>query len=116
MIIGHSEVQIPNTENCEIQLIVVILSYLQIMIFTLHESGDRSTITANKAFKNHDPAVQSIISLTNSLVAKIITALVSTVSNLQLLFAEKCAKATHIFSAKILAYMRYLMIKVLTIR
>ena len=38
------------------------------------------------------------------------------------IFAEKMrvafafAKATHIFSAKILAYMPYLMIKVLTIR
>ena len=71
------------------------------------------------------PIVQSIVSLTSSLVVKMLTTLVSTVT-LYLIhsyFAEKKmwvafanAKATHIFSANILAYMPYLMIKVLTIR
>ena len=51
-----------------------------------------------------------------------LTVLVSTISNSQvfLLFCRKksvaFAKAAHIFSAKILAYMPYLMIKVLAIR
>ena len=51
--------------------------------------------------RNQGPVVQSIVSLTSSLVVKMLTA---------------NAKATHIFSAKILAYMPYLMIKVLMIR
>ena len=54
--------------------------------------------------------IQSIVSLTSSLVVKMLTVLVSTISNSQV--AEK---NTHIFSAKILVYMPYLMIKVLTI-
>ena len=64
------------------------------------------------------PVVQSVVSLTSSLRVKILTVLARTVSNSQaLIFAEKnvSAKATHIFSAKILAYMAYLMIKVLRI-
>ena len=50
------------------------------------------------------------------------TVLVSTISNSQVFFAEKVwvafanVKATHLFSVKILPYMPYLMIKVLTIR
>ena len=56
-----------------------------------------------------------------SLVVKMLTVLVSTVSNSQFFFAEKMwvgfanAKVTHIFSAKILGYMPYLMIEVVTI-
>ena len=60
--------------------------------------------------KDLGPVVQSIVSLTSSLVVKMQTFLVSAISN----FAN--AKATHIFSAKILANVLYLMIKVLTIR
>ena len=72
--------------------------------------------------KYQGPVVQSIVSLTSSLVVKMLTVLVSTISNSQLFLLKKMcvafanAKATHIFSAKILAYMPYLMIKVLTIR
>ena len=68
---------------------------------------------------NQDSDVQSIISLKSSLVVKMLTVLVSTISNSQLFLLKKMwvafanAKATHIFSAKILAYMPYLMIKVL---
>ena len=68
------------------------------------------------------PVVQSNVSLTSSLVVKLLHVLVSTISNSQVFFAEKMwvavanAKATHIFSAKILVYVPYLMIKVLTIR
>ena len=68
------------------------------------------------------PVVQSIVSLTSSLVAKMLS---STKYNTKFtgIFAEKnvssfckCkAKATHIFSAKILGHMPYSMIKVLTI-
>ena len=64
---------------------------------------------------NLGPVVQSVISLTSALVVKMLTDLVSTVSN-SVIFAEKMwvafanAKATHIFSAKMLAYMPHLMI------
>ena len=43
-----------------------------------------------------------------------LTVLVSTISNSQFFFAEKCKSYSH-FSAKILTYMPYLMIKVLMI-
>ena len=54
-------------------------------------------------------------------MVKMLTVLVGTISNSQVFLLKKCvafanAKATHIFSAKILAYMPYLMIEVLTIR
>ena len=68
------------------------------------------------------PVVQSIVSLMSLLVVKMLTVLVSTISNSQLFLLKKMwvvfanAKATHIFSAKILAKKPYLMIKVLTIR
>ena len=47
------------------------------------------------------PVVQSIVSLTGSLVVKMLTVLVSTVSNSQVFSLKKCvnATATHIFSA-----------------
>ena len=48
------------------------------------------------------PFIQSIVSLTSSLLVKMLTVLVRYFAN---------AKATHIFSAKILAYMPYLLIK-----
>ena len=56
------------------------------------------------------PVVQSIVSLTSLLVVKILTVLVSTISNSQV-FLRK----TLIFSAKVLADMPYLMMKVLMI-
>ena len=68
------------------------------------------------------PVVQSIVSLTSLLVVKMLTVLVSIISNSQVFLLKKMlvafanAKATHIFSAKILAYMAYLMVKVLMIR
>ena len=55
-------------------------------------------------------------------MAKMLTVLVSTICNSQVFLLKKMqvafakAKAPHIFSAKILAYMPYLMIKVLTIQ
>ena len=51
-------------------------------------------------------------------MVKMLTDLVSTTPNSQVFLLKKMlfAKATHIFSAKILAYIPYLMIKVLTIR
>ena len=62
--------------------------------------------------KLQGPVVQSIISLTRSLVVKMLTVLVSAISNSQVFLLKKCDK---LFSAKILAYMPYLMNKVLTI-
>ena len=59
------------------------------------------------------PVVQSIVSLMSLLVVKTLTVLVSTISNSQLFLLKKMwvafanAKATHIFSAKILAFMLY---------
>ena len=50
--------------------------------------------------------VQNIVSLTSLLVVKMLTVLVSTTSNSQVAFEN--AKATHIFSAKILTFMPYL--------
>ena len=58
------------------------------------------------------PVVQSVVSLMSSLVIKMLIALVSTISNSQLFLLKKMC---HFFSAKILAYMPYLMIKILTI-
>ena len=58
------------------------------------------------------PVVQSFITLTSSLVLKMLSVPVSTISNSQVFLLKKNAnaKATHIFSAKILVYMPYLMI------
>ena len=53
------------------------------------------------------------VSLTSLLVVKMLTVLVSTISNSQVCLLKKCN--SH-FSANILAYMPYLMIKGLTIR
>ena len=67
------------------------------------------------------PVVQSIISLTSSLVVKMLIVLVSALSNSQVFLLKKMlvafanAKAAHIFSAKILACMP-LFNKVLMIR
>ena len=60
------------------------------------------------------PVVQSFVSLTNSLVVKMLTLLVSTISISHVFLLMQ--KLLTFFSAKILAYMPYLMIKVLTIR
>ena len=68
------------------------------------------------------PVVQSVVSLTSSLVVKMLTVLVSTIPNSPVFFSEKMCvafantNATHIFSAKLSVYMLYLMIKFLTIR
>ena len=64
------------------------------------------------------PFVQSIVSLTSSLLVKMLTVLVSTISNSKVFLVKKCElllqmqKLLTFFSAKILAYMPYLMIKV----
>ena len=70
-----------------------------------------------------DQVIQSIISLTSSLVVKMLTVLVNTISNSQIFFTEKMGVAFAIFFSKnnsvyvcmVYAYMLYLMIKVLTI-
>ena len=57
------------------------------------------------------PVVQSIVSLTSSLVVKMLTVLVSTISNSQVFFAEKnvssfckCKSFSHLFSKNISVY------------
>ena len=50
--------------------------------------------------KIQGPVVQSIISLTSSLVVKMLTVLVRTISNSQVFLLKKCAKATHMFFSK----------------
>ena len=69
--------------------------------------------------KVQGPIVQSVNSLTSSLVVKLLTVLVSKIFNLQIFLLKKCEwllqmQKRHIFLAKILAYMPYLIIKVLT--
>ena len=52
-------------------------------------------------------------------MVKMLKVLVSIISNSQVFLLKNVSsfcKATHIFSAKILAYMPYLMIKILTVR
>ena len=57
-------------------------------------------------FENQGPVIQSIISLPSSLVVKMLTALVSTISNSVVFLLKKMwvafanAKATHIFFSK----------------
>ena len=63
--------------------------------------------------KELGPVVQSAVSLTSSLVVKMLTALVSTIPKF---FQKKKCKSYSHFSAKILAYVPYLVIKILTIR
>ena len=60
------------------------------------------------------PVVQSVVSLTSSLVVKMLTVIISTISNSQVLLLKKMWVAFANFSAKILAYMP--VIKVLAIR
>ena len=74
-----------------------------------------------KHFFNMGPVVQRIVSLTSFLVVKMLTILVSAISNSQALLLKKCEKLLQMqklltfFSAKILAYMPWLMLKVLII-
>ena len=49
----------------------------------------RTIVLINQALYIQDPVVQSIVSLTSSLVAKMLTGLVSTISNSQVFFYEK---------------------------
>ena len=56
---------------------------------------------------NQGPVVQSVVSLTSSLVVKMLILLVSTISNSQVLLLKKEKKLLQIFSTKILAYMPY---------
>ena len=88
------------------------------LIFLYHYHNSRQG-----AFFNHKilgPVVQSMVRLMSSLVVKMLTFLVSTISN-SLVFLLKNvssfanAKATHIFQQKKLACMPYLMSKVLKI-
>ena len=59
---------------------------------------------------NQGPVVQSIISLTNSLVIKMLTVLVSRISNLQVFLLKnvssfcKCKSYSHFFSKNISVY------------
>ena len=64
--------------------------------------------------KTLGPVVQSIVSLTSLLVVKMLTVLVSTLSNSQVFLLKKMRVLT--FFSKILTYMPFLMIKDLTIR
>ena len=57
------------------------------------------------------PLVQSIVSLRSLLVVKMLTVLVSIISNSQVFLLKKCEKLFTFFQQKILMYMPYLMIK-----
>ena len=67
-------------------------------------------IASSKKGTLQGPVVQNIVSLISSLIVKMLTVLVSTISNSQVFLLKK----RHIFSVKILVYMPYL--KVLMIR
>ena len=77
----------------------------------------KSTHVSVKIYIYLGPVIQSIISLTSSLVVKLLTVLESTIPNSEVFLMKKNVSSfcKSIFSAKILAYMPYLMIKVLTI-
>ena len=50
------------------------------------------------------PVVQSIFSLTSSLVVKMLTVLISTISNSQEFLVKKCKSYSHFFSKNINIY------------
>ena len=58
----------------------------------------------NSRFGNQGPVVQSIVSLTSSLVVKLLTVLVSTISNSQVFLMKKCKSYSHFFSNNISIY------------
>ena len=67
-------------------------------------------------YKEQGPVVQSVVSLTSSLVVKMLTVLLSTISNSQLfLLKMQMQKLLTFFSAKILAYIPYLKVKDITV-
>ena len=90
--------------------------------------GDKNNLTVtvpesvSSPLKLQGPVVQSIVNLMGSLVVKLLSVLVIRISDSQVFLLKKCVlllqmqKLLTIFSAKILAYMSYLMIKVLAIR
>ena len=116
------------TALSNISLVTILSNVLQMrsFLFSYFVNLDKKTKTKKQKKKtkkkkktSSGPVVQSIVSVTSSLVVKMLTALVSTISYSQVFFAENVSsfcKAFHIFSTKILAYLPYLMIKVLTIR
>ena len=66
---------------------------------------------------NQGPVVESAVCLMSSLVVKMLTVLVNTITNSQVCLLKKNVSSLLLtFSAKIIIYMPYLMIKVLTIR
>ena len=86
------------------QTITILLAWKSLVIIIFYQS---------KTYLS--PVVQSVVSLTYSLVVKMLTVVESTISNSQIFLLKKCEKLLTFFSAKILAYMPYLMIKILTI-
>ena len=96
--------------SCAVILFKTQSSFYQITVWLCSKiNATMEAINANY----QGPVVQSVVSLMSSLVVKILTALVSTISNSQVFLLKNVSsfcKASHIFSAKIIAYMPYLMI------
>ena len=92
---------------------------LKVQLQALQLNG-HTKFTHSLCRKYLGPTVQSIVSLTSSLVVKMLTVPVSTISNAHEFLLKKCSfckcKSYSQFSAKIIANMPYSMIKVLIIQ
>ena len=82
------------------------LSSMHLALFSLSDLVELLNWVTIETMKCLGPVVQSIISLTSPLVVKMLTVLVSTISNSQVFLLKKMwvafanAKATHIFFSK----------------
>ena len=68
----------------------LLFSYhcMRCVCIIMHEEDRKSLV---KCSKNLGPVVESVVSLTSSLVVKMLTILVSTISNSQVFLLKKCA-------------------------
>ena len=66
-------------------------------------AGNLQSVSSLLVINSQGPVVQSIISLTSSLVIKMLTSLVSTISNSQV-FLLKCKSYSHFFGKNVSVY------------
>ena len=79
------------------------MHFLLVPVFpnTLDKYGSLITVIT-ASFQG--PVVQSVVSLTSLFVVKILTVLVSTISNSQVFLLKKCKSYSHLFSKNISIY------------
>ena len=94
---------------------MVYISAIYSLPYTVLHEIFLTTSEIKSLVHNLGPVVQSIVSLTSLLVVKMLTVLESTQFNLHVFLQKKCEKLLMFFSAQILVYMPYLLIKVLMI-